>query len=421
MLNPWKEKLNMGSCKYCASDDVLLIFDFGELPPANNLPKEICYSEAYRLTLVMCRDCKYVFLGEFLAPEILFHSDYTYFSSASRYWVKKAEKFVGQLCSAGLLRSSDSVIELASNDGYLLQFVKQIGSKCLGVEPSASCAAVAVAKGIDVISEFFCEDLARNLSETWGFADVLIANNVLAHVPKVSDFASGVSHLLAPQGYGVFEVQYGYNVLDKVQFDTVYHEHYSYLTVEFLQRLFDDTGLIVAGIREVETHGGSIQVWVTKSQKRADEIGSLVGFEKTTKEFISREKSSGIYDSDVAERFSLKVHNQARDLQNYLRDCAESNKTVYGFGAAAKASTILGFTGITYPSILGILENNDHKIGRYIPNTEIPVLAANNFDYERLDEVVVFPWNAFEEIKAEILEKNPFLKVVPSNNLDINN
>src|SRR5450830_541018 len=319
-------------CRHCGSPLTLPLIDLGSAPPSNAYLTEDalqCPEKWFPLKVLTCTSCWLVQTEDYAGAEELFDADYAYFSSFSTSWLKHAETYVIEMRKRFNLGSDSHIVEVASNDGYLLQYVKAQGIPCLGIEPTASTAKAAKEKGIEVIEEFFGVALANALVAQGKRADLTTANNVLAHVPDINDFVSGFTHLLKPQGVATFEFPHLMQLVKHTQFDTIYHEHFSYLSLTSVQRIFDFNGLQVFDVEEIPTHGGSLRVFAQRKDS---------GIQKTTvavDNLLSTEAAAGVTTQNYYENFQPRANLVKHDLLAFLIEVKREDKRIVAYGAAA--------------------------------------------------------------------------------------
>ena len=333
-------------------------------------------------------------LDVFASPEELFR-DYRYFSSYSTTWLAHAEAYAAEMMRRGIGPGS-RVVEVASNDGYLLRnFVAQ-GVAVLGIEPASNVAAVARAAGVPTLDEFFGVALARRVRAEFGAADLIAANNVLAHVPDVNDFVAGFAELLAPGGVATFEFPHLLRTIAGMQFDTVYHEHFSYLSLVALEPLFARHGLQIVEVAELPTHGGSLRVFVAPRGSRAvhPSVASVLG----------AERAGELERLETYAAFGERVVRIKDDFVAFLLDAKRHGKRVAGYGAAAKATTLLNYAGARADLMPYVADKSPHKQGNLIPGVRVPIVAPERIRADRPDYVVIFPWNVEAEIRAELAD-----------------
>ena len=349
----------------------------------------------YPLKSFVCDRCWLVQLEDFETPETHFHADYVYFSSFSDSWLAHARNFVEKAVARLALGASSRVVEVASNDGYLLQYFVERGIPCLGIDPAANCAKEAWdLRRVPTEVAFFGSKTARKLRERDGAADLMVANNVLAHVPDINDFVAGFKILLGEQGVATFEFPHVLEMIRNVEFDTIYHEHYSYLSLLALEPLFARHGLQVIDVERLSTHGGSLRLYVT----HAGQTAAADPVERLRQEEIS----AGLDRLATYEAFGHRVRQLKRSLLQLLIGLLESGKSVAAYGAPAKGNTLLNYCGIGRDFIGYTVDRNVHKQGLLLPGTRIPVLAPEEIDKRRPDYVLILPWNLQEEIVTQI-------------------
>jgi C-methyltransferase C-terminal domain/Methyltransferase domain/Putative zinc binding domain len=349
----------------------------------------------YPLKSFVCDRCWLVQLEDFESPEMHFHADYVYFSSFSDSWLAHARGFVEKAVTRLALGPNSRVVEVASNDGYLLQYFVERGIPCLGVDPAANCAKAAWnLRRVPTEVAFFGSKTAAQLRERSGAADLIIANNVLAHVPDINDFVAGFKILLGEQGVATFEFPHVLEMIRNVEFDTIYHEHYSYLSLLALEPLFERHGLQVVDVERLSTHGGSLRLYVAHAGR--SDVAEAV------KQLRQREVLAGLGRLATYETFGHRVRQLKRSLLRLLIELVENGKSVAAYGAPAKGNTLLNYCGIGRDFIGYTVDRNVHKQGLLLPGTRIPVLAPDEIERRRPDYVLILPWNLREEIVAQI-------------------
>ena len=384
-------------CRGCRAALSLTFLDLGMSPIANDfiLPKNTNDLDAlYPLHVMTCLKCALVQLPEVTSREALFRSDYAYFSSYSSTWLEHSQKYATEMINLLDLNSSDLVIEIGSNDGYLLQYFDQTGVQVLGVEPSDGVAQVAIAKGISTVIDFFGADIAFELASKKK-PKLLIGNNVLAHVPNMHDFINGFALLIADDGLITFEFPHLLNLIQNNQFDTIYHEHYSYLSVTALIPIFRTYGLEVIKIEKLLTHGGSIRIYVAKSE-------SVLEIDASVAYVLKEELESDPRDETIWRMIQGKSLQIKTELLRELNNCKMNGISVAAYGAAAKGNTLLNYSGITSALIQYVVDLNPHKQGHYMPGSRIPILGPEELVNNPPDILLVLPWNLAVEIKAQL-------------------
>lgn len=385
------------ACRLCGEPVHDTVVDLGCSPLCNNYlsKEELSAPETfYPLHLRVCRACFLVQLPALATPEDIF-SDYRYFSSYASSWLAHCEAYVEDIITQLELGDDAQVVELASNDGYLLQYFKQRGIPCLGVEPAENVAAVAIDKGIPTRTEFFGAAFARELRASDGPADLIIANNVLAHVPDVRDFVEGMRILLSPEGTITVEVPHLLELMEGHQFDTIYHEHFSYFSLQVLQQLFKAHALTIHDVEPLATHGGSLRLHIMHADA-APEASARVH------EVLSREKTAGLRDLSTYRTFADRVHHTKRALLRFLIQCKEEGAAVAGYGAPGKAATLLNFCGIREDLLSFTVDRSPHKQGRYIPGVRLPIREPEAIAEAQPSYVLILPWNLKEEIMTQM-------------------
>jgi C-methyltransferase C-terminal domain/Putative zinc binding domain/Methyltransferase domain len=350
----------------------------------------------YPLRAFVCHDCKLVQLQDFAAPDQHFHDRYAYLSSFTASWVEHARRYVESVAARFGLGHKSFVIEVASNDGYLLQFVKAKGIPCLGIEPAANCAAVAEERfGIESLVTFFSSSVAKEIAEVRGLADLMVANNVLAHVPNLNDFVAAFRLALKPDGVTTFEFPHLLQLIRHNQFDTIYHEHYSYLSYLALEPILTRHGLFAFDVERLPTHGGSLRLFVARVGARwpvSTKIGKL----------IDEEHKAGLDTVDAYLSFAEQVAGTKRKLQALLNCLKEGGATIAAYGAPAKGNTLLNYCGIRTDIIDFTVDRNAFKQGRYLPGSRIPILEPGAIKMHMPDYLLVLPWNLLTEIVEQM-------------------
>jgi SAM-dependent methyltransferase len=379
-------------CRHCGSPLSHEVIDLGHQPPSNAYltPEQLSLPEVtYPLKVFVCTHCWLVQLPAHASAEELFTADYAYFSSTSSSWCAHAERFVASAVERLALGSESQVVELASNDGYLLQYVQQRGIPCLGIEPTHATAEAARAKGIETIECFFGVSLAEELEP----ADLVVANNVLAHVPDINDFVAGIARILKPTGRASIEFPHLLRLLDGNQFDTIYHEHYSYLSLLTVARIAATAGLEVEDVEELPTHGGSLRVWL--AHQGAAEGSTAV------EAVMAAETAAGLESLAPYTGFQQKAEAAKHGLLEFLLQAKREGRRVLGYGAAAKGNTLLNYAGIRADLLTAVADRAPSKQGKLLPGSHIPVISPEQLASEATDVLLVLPWNLIKEISAE--------------------
>lgn len=385
-------------CRFCAAALTQEFLDLGTAPPSNAFLSraDLERPEAwFPLKLHVCSDCRLVQVDEVQAHDKLFAPDYVYFSSYSRSWIEHAERYVAQAVDRLSLGQSSLVVELASNDGYLLQFVAARGIPCLGIEPTHGTALEARRKGIETIERFFGLGLARELVGSHGAADLVVGNNVLAHVPDINDFVAGISALLSPQGTATLEFPHLLELVANRQFDTVYHEHFSYLSFHVVQRIFAAHGLRIWDVDTLSTHGGSLRVWACRDAAARPATSAVAAM-------LAREESAGMLAMDWYCGFQKVAEDTKDAFLAFLLEQKRAGKRVAAYGAAAKGNTLMNFAGVRRDLVQYVVDASPYKQGRFLPGSRIPVVGENQLREDRPDFVVVLPWNLWEEVSDQL-------------------
>ncbi len=378
-------------CRGCLEDNLFSALDLGSLPIANELLlTQENEAQKFPLHLKICTNCGLGQVADVVSPERIFR-DYRYLSSMSTTFLKHASDFVDQQIANTSFSNTDWVLEIASNDGYLLRNFTRHGIKTLGIEPAKNVAEISRDLGIETISEFFTSELASRLLIRYGHPKLIVANNVMAHVPDIRDFIKGLAILCGPHTRISVENPAFSNILLGMQFDTVYHEHYSYLSATSVARLSEMHGLTLFEVEQLEIHGGSNRYWLKKSEKENYVVPSV-------ERILSEESTLGLFDSDKWNDLSYKVSKVLIEFKDFLDKGTKGNKRILGYGAAAKASTLLNSVDATPNLIRAIADISPEKQGRFMPANGIAIISPAELLVENPTDVVVFPWN----IKLEI-------------------
>jgi SAM-dependent methyltransferase len=382
-------------CRHCHAELTLPFIDLGTAPPSNAYlsPEQLDAPETwYPLRVFACTACWLVQTQDYAHHGELFASDYAYFSSYSDSWLRHAQDYVEAMTRRFGLGADSLVIEVASNDGYLLQYVQAKGIPCLGIEPTAGTAKAAREKGIAVREEFFGRDLAQRLANEGRAADLTVANNVLAHVPDINDFVAGFAHVLAPHGVATFEFPHLMRLVAECQFDTVYHEHFSYLSLTAVAHVFERNGLALFDVEEIGTHGGSLRVYA----QRAD------SGQRARASALERERAAGMTTRAYYEGFQARADRIKDDFVTFLIEAKRAGKRVMAYGAAAKGNTLMNYAGVRGDLIGGVVDRNAAKQGKYMPGSRIRIEDEAALRRERPDYIVLLPWNLRAEVSAQL-------------------
>jgi SAM-dependent methyltransferase len=384
-------------CRLCGAELTHTFVDLGMSPPCESyLSAEQCDQGEtfYPLHVRVCSECLLVQLPAYIPPEDIF-SNYAYFSSYSDSWVKHAERFVDAAVKRLSLSKDSFVVEVASNDGYLLQHCVTRGIRCLGVEPAANIAEVANAKGIPTEVMFLGEQTGVKLADVHGKADLVVANNVFAHVPDIVDFSKGLRALVADNGYVSIEIPHLLRLIEGREYDTIYHEHYSYLSLLTTQRVLAAAGFTVVDVQELPSHGGSLRTWSTPTSN-AQTISPAVA------KVLSDESAAGLHMLEGHQGFASSVARVRNEFVEFLVGCSRDGKQVASYGAPGKGNTLLNHCGIRSDLISFTVDRNPHKHGLFLPGTHIPILPVDKLSQERPDVIVIMPWNLRDEIATQL-------------------
>ncbi|MEV4216876.1 class I SAM-dependent methyltransferase [Nonomuraea sp. NPDC049725] len=377
-------------CRLCGSGDLASVVDLGATPPCERFLTAAQLDEpetTYPLHLRVCTACWLAQIPPLITPEDTF-TDYAYFSSYSTSWVEHARAFV-----AGLeLKPDTFVVEVASNDGYLLRHVVDRGVRCLGVEPSVNVGEAARKRGVPTVTAFLTPETARQVVAEHGPADYVVANNVYAHIPDVIGFTRGLRTLVADDGWVSIEVQHLLTLIEGNQYDTIYHEHFQYYTVASAQRALASGGLTLVDVELLPTHGGSIRLWARPSGEPSARVADV----------LALEKAAGLHEISGYIDFAARVAKVRRDLLGFLVGAAEEGRTVVGYGAPGKGNTLLNHCGVRPDLLAYTVDRNPYKHGRFTPGARIPVFEPERIAADRPDYVLVLPWNLREELAEQL-------------------
>ena len=386
----------------CRSCNTLLKTEFADLgfsPPSNSFlkPSDLTRPETYYpLKIMVCDHCFLVQVDEFAKHNEIFNEDYVYFSSYSTSWLAHAKNYVNQMVERFKIDHNSKVIEIASNDGYLLQYFHEKKIPTLGIEPTKNTAEVAISKGINTLIDFFGTSLAEKLKAQHIQADLLLGNNVLAHVPDINDFVHGLKLVLKPQGIITLEFPHLLQLILQNQFDTIYHEHFSYLSIIALEPIFIRYDLELFDIEELNTHGGSLRIYIKHAENQDIVISDRIA------EIKNKEIEFGLNSIDSYIQYQVKINKVKDELLQFLIEKKAQNKTVLGYGAAAKGNTFLNFAGIRKDLIPCIVDASPHKQGKFTPGVHIPVVNEDKIKEIRPDYIIILPWNLKEEIIKQL-------------------
>jgi SAM-dependent methyltransferase len=385
-------------CRHCGNDRFIRFANLQNCPPSNAmLTAETLYAPEtyYPLVVEVCDRCFLAQVDEHKSAAEIFDSDYTYFSSFSRSWLDHAERFAAMAIDRFGLGPASQVIEVASNDGYLLQYFARAGIAVVGVEPTANTAEAAIGKGIPTIVDFFGRALAQK--QLAASADLIVGNNVFAHVPDINDFTAGLKAALKPDGVISLEFPHLLRLIEQAQFDTIYHEHFSYLSLGTTERIVAAQGLKIFDVEQLPTHGGSLRVFGAHaddpSKARSAHVEAL----------LAEEERAGLRGRGIYEAFQPRIDAIRAQFVAFLLDQRAAGATVAAYGAAAKGNTLLNYCGIKGDELIRFVADlSPHKQGRYLPGSHIPVVPPDRIDQERPDYIVIFPWNLRDEVAAQL-------------------
>lgn len=389
----------MMQCRHCGHTLQHPFLDLGSAPPSNAyLTKEGLGAPEmwFPLRVLVCDQCWLVQTEDHAGRDALFSRDYAYFSSFSSSWLAHSERYVERMVARFGLDRNSCVVEVAANDGYLLQYVQSRAIPCYGIEPTASTAAAARAKGLQIEEAFFGVALAERLIGQGRSADLTAANNVLAHVPEINDFVQGFARLLKPQGVSTFEFPHLLRMVHECQFDTAYHEHYSYLSLHAVRTVFEANRLTVFDVEELPTHGGSLRVYAQRTDTGAHPVDPAVA------DVLEWEKTAGLLSTTFYADFMRQPSRIVRELLLFLIEAAQAGKTIGAYGAAAKGNTLLNFAGVRPHLLPYVVDINPAKQGKYMPGSQIPIVAEAHLRHHRPDYVLILPWNLREEVTQQL-------------------
>ncbi len=389
-------------CRHCHTELRFEFVDLGTSPPSNaylsagDLKKP---EKWFPLRVLVCDHCWMVQTEDFTQANELFDSQYAYFSAVSTSWLKHCKRFVAEATERFGLTRDSHVVEVAANDGYLLQFVKELGIPCTGIEPTESTANVARNRGIEIVQDFFGTTLASKLASEGKQADLTIANNVLAHVPDINDFVRGFSVLLKSTGIATFEFPHLLRLIEQNQFDTIYHEHFSYLSLTAIKSVFEKASLEIFDVEELPTHGGSLRLFVQKAL-----AGRTIS--KRVSQLLQVEEKAGLRSLEFYRGFQPRVERVKHDLLKFLVAAKDEGKKVVGYGAAAKGNTLLNYSGVRSDLLSFVVDKSPSKQGKFLPGSRIPILSEESIGKAKPDYVLILPWN----LEAEIVSQLSYVK-----------
>lgn len=386
-------------CRHCQAELHLPFLDLGSAPPSNayltqdDLQKPELW---FPLRILVCEECWLVQTEDYADRELLFSKEYAYFSSFSRTWLDHAKSYVQQVVTRFNLNAYSCVVEVAANDGYLLQYVRQAGIPNYGIEPTQSTALAARRLGIDIIEKFFGLGLAEELILVGRQADLMIANNVLAHVPDINEFVAAFARLLKPHGVVTFEFPHLVNMVLSNQFDTAYHEHYSYLSLTSVKRILESQGLCIFDVEEISTHGGSLRVFAQKTHSGVHTVG------KNVELLLRKEEQLGVCSRRFYKGLQQRADSRKNELLKFLIDVKKNGNKLIAYGAAAKGNTLLNYAGVRPDLVPFVVDLNPDKQSKYLPGSRIPIVSGQIIEKERPDYILILPWNLRLEIMHQL-------------------
>jgi SAM-dependent methyltransferase len=396
--SPEHALMRTGCCRFCGAGLHHTFVDLGMSPLANTYLTAAQLNEMepfYPLHVYVCEHCFLVQLEEFASPEHIF-SDYAYFASYSDTWLHHAQRYVEMAIERFRLGAHDRVVEIASNDGYLLQYFVAKGIPVQGIEPAANVAETAIAKGIPTRVAFFAEDMARRLVAEGIQADLIVGNNVLAHVPELNDFVRGLKILLKPRGAITLEFPHLLRLMAENQFDTIYHEHFSYFSFSTVEAIFARHGLTLFDVEELPTHGGSLRIYAGHAEDADRTLAPRVT------DLKAREEAAGLTRLDSYLAYPERVKETKRKLLTFLLTAKRAGQCIVGYGAAAKGNTLLNYCGVRSDFIDYTVDRSPHKQGRFLPGTHLPIYHPDKIKETRPDYLLILPWNLVDEISEQM-------------------
>lgn len=387
------------NCRHCGTPLEISFIDLGSAPPSNGyLTQQTLHQPEiwFPLRVMVCGKCWLAQTEDFASADSLFSSEYAYFSSYSSTWLEHAHQYVLDMTEKFKLNKQSKVVEIAANDGYLLQYFLEAGIPCLGIEPTAGTAQAARDKGLMIVEEFFGKQLAMTLAQKGHSADLITANNVLAHIPDINDFVRGITILLKPQGVATFEFPHLLNLVLENQFDTIYHEHYSYLSLTTVNTILSTAGLRIFDVEKFPTHGGSLRVYAQHKDEgqytRTNRVENL----------LAEEEGAGISGTNFYANLQGTAEKIKNDLLTFLLEAKRAKLSVVAYGAAAKGNTLLNFAGVRPDLLEYVVDRNPAKQGKFMPGSRIPIVDEQKLLDMRPDRVLILPWNLREEIVNQL-------------------
>jgi 2-polyprenyl-3-methyl-5-hydroxy-6-metoxy-1,4-benzoquinol methylase len=390
-------------CRFCKSEVTVVFIDLGNAPASNSFltMEELNEPETfYPLKVFTCTNCFLVQVDEYKKSDSIFDSRYVYFSSYSTSWLEHAKNYTNKMTKRFGYNPDSLVIEIASNDGYLLQYFKEKNIPVLGIEPTANTAEVARSKGIESLVRFFGVELARELVSQNKKADLLLGNNVLAHVPDINDFVGGMKIILDTEGVITMEFPHLLQLVENNQFDTIYHEHFSYLSFHTVKQIFEAHGLAMFDVEEIPTHGGSLRIYAKHKEDNSKAISESV------RALLEKEKAAGLLSMEYYTSFQDKAFAVKLAFVEFLVNAKKDGKKVTGYGAAAKGNTLLNYCGVKSDLVDYVVDANPNKRNKFLPGSHIPVLDEAHLKNNKPDYIIIFPWN----IKDEVMKQLSYVK-----------
>ncbi len=403
-------------CHNCGEGLSLVVCDLVSAPMSNSYlsAAELDGPEIYYpLCVYVCTNCWLMQIEDYQKAHEIFGEDYRYYSSYSCLWLKHAEEYVNKIVPLLGLTTSSKVMEIASNDGYLLQFFKRNNIPCFGIDPAKGPAEKAEENGIETLTEFFNAGFAETLVRTKGYQDLIIGNNVLAHVPDINNFVAGLAIILSPQGTVTMEFPHLMELIRDTQFDTIYHEHYFYLSLATVKSIFVKHGLRIYDVEKVNTHGGSLRIYACHTEDASHPT------EQSVEQIVKEEQTAGLFDETTYLAFQGKVDHIRDAFLQFLIAKRTEGKQVVGYGAAAKGNTLLNYCGVKGTSLIEyVADASPYKQGFYLPGSRIPIVDSQRIFNDKPDYVIIFPWNLKTEIMKQLASINEwggrFVVVIPS-------
>jgi len=409
--------MKKNKCRFCGFVLKKIFIDLGKTPLANSYLKDFQIKKPekkFPLKVYVCKNCFLVQLKEYESPAEIF-SEYAYLSSYSTSWLKHAEDYVNMMIKRFNFNKKNLVMEIASNDGYLLQYFQQNKIPILGIEPAQNVAKIARRKGIPTINEFFGVKLAKSLINNKKMTDLVIGNNVLAHVPNINDFVEGIKLILKPNGIATIEVPHLLKLIKHNEFDTIYHEHFSYFSLTVLKQIFASHELLIFDVEEIPTHGGSLRIFIKHKQNKKFVINRKIY------SLISREKKYGLCKLSTYTKFERNIRKTKNELNRFLKKSKASSATVVGYGAPAKGNTLLNYCGIKSKHLSYTVDMSPYKQNLFLPGSHIPIKHPSEIMKTKPDYLLILPWNLKNEIMAQMnfIRKWGGQFVIPIPNLQI--